>query len=277
MKKKKTLIIACLIIIVGLIIFLLCNKCSKSEPDEEETQSELTVPGYDEEAELSKVAPSYYPTADQQLLLLKGPVLGEKLTTTEYGDPSTSSFQLDHNGWIDKHPLFDGKDIERNEKMGNRIESAYDKEPCDIDDVYPGNNYAYYSDGWLKAVTMDTPCGEAVETYELNHYNDPLSTHTEGFLGDEVKWKKVYTVTKTDCFHNWLERDVKSYDNGNLVSQWHESRVLYYLQVIEAERSTVETRPIDRSSYETISSESGGLIYFKDGPKWRCYRVEATN
>lgn len=262
-----------IVIVASVVLFCSCGGYSSKKS----SQDELIVPGYGVRAKLSKTKPSYYGTADQHLLLLKGPVLGGRITTDEYEEGNTTEFKLDHNGWIVEHPDFVNVNITRNENRKNRIESAYSKEPDDMDGGYSGTNYKYYSDGWLLSATMDTPCGEATETYQLNYYHDPLSTHTRGFLGDDVNWKKVFIVTKTDCFHNWLERDVEYYDNGNLINKWHESRVLYYLQVIEKKRSTIALRPFDPSKYETVDSETGGLIYFEYGSDWRCYRIPGKN
>lgn len=287
MIEKRHFLLLTLLIIVGNLLAQTDSKTEvvvEAEPEAEKEytsinafvmEPRLPVPGYEGIlADSTGVRPSYYSSADQKLLLLKGPVVKGVIKTARN---HTESFLLDDNGWIIRNSEFNGTRISRNPQKGNRIESITNIEE-DYDGGHTSRSFRYDESGWLLEITVDTPEGAASEYIHHNTYHDPLSTRMTGFLGDNVNWSTVYTVTKTDCFHNWLERDVKSYDNGKLIDKWHESRTLYYLSVIDKQRGTIVTRPFTHTqNLPIISSETGGRIFFYYGTKWKYYRVWGKN
>ncbi len=230
----------------------------------------LPVPGVPNAfAEYSANLPKYTPSGDQGFLMVKGPVVKSYIKKT---NGENESFGLDDNGWfiMSQTNKFTGETIQRGTK--NRIVRATSVD-VDFDGEQSTREFKYDKDGWLVESTFDGPCASSTNTISFNNFRDPISERLVSSLysgeGSTV-CKTVYTITKTDPFHNWLERDVKYYESGRLGGKWHESRTLYYLSVIDKDRGAVATRPATgKQTIGLINSKDGGIMYYHDGTQWR--------
>lgn len=241
----------------------------------------VLVPGLGIPADSTGIHPLYFPSGDQAYLLVKGPVVRGISKNTKDGY-EIASFSLDDNGWFDfsKGNMFVGEKVIRDPKKGNRIVESIGIEE-DFDGGHSSSSYRYDEEGWRIEEKFDSPCGCGERYINHNTYHDPLSERLKSMLYSDEKEsisKTVYTVTKTDCFHNWLERDVQNYNNGRLSEKWHESRTLHYLNVIDRDRGAYVTRPFSgKHDIGLISSDKGGRMFFYHGTKWKYCRIWGKN
>lgn len=236
-------------------------------------QSSLMVPGVGAWAEFTEKLPQYAPTADQQFILLNGPVVRVDLRDSRHSKTETMQFfNLDDNGWIIKTNYFEGEEFKRGAK--SRITEAISLEE-DFDGERSSREFKYDGNGWLMGIDWYLACGTNKKTFQFDKYHNPVSENVIGDLysgiEDKLRTKTIYTIKKTDCFHNWLERDVQYYENGRRTDSWHESRTLYYLSVIEKGLDT--SRPsTGKQTIPLISSDGSGIMFYENGGKWfYCY------
>lgn len=231
----------------------------------------LPVPGMgDALAEYSANLPKYTPSGDQGFLMVKGPVVKG---IAKINDGETENFGLDDNGWfiMSQTNVFTGETIKRG--SNNRVVEAVNDEE-DFDGEHSSKEFKYNSQGWLEGIDYYLPCGSNSEKILYDKFYEAVGKSLEGSLysneNEKIFTKTVYTIKKSDPFHNWLERDVQYYENGRLGGKWHESRTLYYLSVIDKDKGAVATRPATgKRNIELINSKDGGIMYFHDGTKWR--------
>ena len=236
----------------------------------------LRVPGVGALADSTGIHPMYFPSGDQEFLLLKGPVVKGVTKST---DGAPASFALDDNGWymLSLNKIVEGFKLKRDPKHNNRIVSGFP-----TTEEYSNLQYKYDEEGWLLEEVYDV-ADEFVntDTYQHNMYHDPLakvSTMQMAYDGPVTVDKYIYTMTEMDCFHNWLERDVAYYEKGVFKSKWHESRTLYYLNVIDKNRGSNVTRPFTgKQRIGLINSNDGGRMFFYHGTKWKYVRIWGRN
>lgn len=224
-----------------------------------------------------KIAPSYLPTVDQKFTLLKGPVM-MVVTKRDKKNGSNKTIQFDANGWLVSDEELAGRTIYRDPKTSRIIKCIDDEEM--YDGSHNSTTYQYDSEGWLIGETLDHVEGIGITEYRNNTYNDPLALSFRCKEGWLVEYDEYYTVTKYDCFGNWLERDVHTTDLGYpYTTEYHESRIIYYKAILSDEDIKKRNRPSANGIIfrNIINSDKGGYIEYKRAGKTKYYKVYGKN
>ena len=122
--------------------------------------------------------------------------------------------------------------------------------------------------------------GIGITEYRNNTYNDPLALSFRCKEGWLVEYDEYYTVTKYDCFGNWLERDVHTTNLGYpYTTEYHESRIIYYKAILSDEDIKKRNRPSANGIIfrNIINSDKGGYIEYKRAGKTKYYKVYGKN